>query len=232
MDYVEGNGSVPRTAKLRRQAMSGEVADDLRRRILSGELPEGRQLKQEQLASEFGISKVPVREALAQLEAEGFVTQNFHRGAVVAGLSPNQAMEMFELRSQIEVWLLGLAMQAATAEDVAEVARIAAETEQATDPALYPDLNWRFHEALYRPAQREYALDLVRRMHSQLERFVRLQFTLAIRKEEVVREHAALLALYAAKKPKALETLRRHIMTSAERLASCLDRKDGSPGPA
>ncbi len=232
MDYVEAGGTLPKTAKLRRQTMSGEVADDLRRRILSGELPEGRQLKQEQLASEFGISKVPVREALAQLEAEGFVTQNFHRGAVVAGLSPNQAMEMFELRSQIEVWLLGLAMKAATAEDIAAVGRVAEETERASDPALYPDLNWRFHEALYKPARREYALDLVRKMHSQLERFVRLQFTLTIQKEEVVREHAGLLALYAAKKPRALEALRRHIMTSAECLASRLDRKDGSSDPA
>lgn len=224
MDQVEVSTPAP-TARLRRQTMSAQVADDLRRRILSGELPEGRQLKQEQLAEEFGISKVPVREALAQLEAEGFVIQNFHRGAVVAGLSPGQVLEMFEVRAQLEVWLLGLAMPKATEEDLATAQRVAEEAQQAGDPSLYPTLNWRFHEALYRPAGRDYALDLVRKMHSQLDRYVRLQYALATTKDEVAREHAELLALYAARKPKAMDTLRHHIMSAVERLASRLDGK-------
>jgi len=229
MYHAEDHGLPQKSVRLQRQAMAGQVADDLRRRILSGELPEGRQLKQEQLAAEFGISKVPVREALHQLEAEGFIVQQFHRGAVVAGLSPSQVMELFELRAEIESWLLGVAMRQATAEDVADAKRAAGLIEQSDNPAVHPNLNWKFHEALYRPARKEYALDVVRKMHGQLDRYVRLQFTLVTQKEQVIREHLELLQLYAAREPRAKKALRLHIMRAAEQLASRLHGRSQSP---
>lgn len=207
--------------RLQRQTMAGQVALELRRRILAGELTEGTQLRQEQLAAEFGISKVPVREALHQLEAEGFVTQQFHKGAVVAGLSPEEIMEAFELRTQIELWLLGLAMQSATPEDIANARAIAAQIGQVDDAEHYPALNWRFHEALYRPAKRPFAIDHLQKLHAQIERYVRLQFSIAQTKETVLREHTAILNLYEKRDPEALEYLRRHIMGSAQEL---LDR--------
>lgn len=214
---TKSGGGVP----LQRQTMAGQVALELRRRILAGELTEGTQLRQEQLAAEFGISKVPVREALHQLEAEGFVTQQFHKGAVVAGLSPEEIMEAFELRTQIELWLLGLAMRSATPEDIANARAIAAQIGQVDDAEHYPALNWRFHEALYRPAKRPFAIDHLQKLHAQIERYVRLQFSIAQTKETVLREHTAILNLYEKRDPEALEYLRRHIMGSAQEL---LDR--------
>lgn len=214
---------------LSRQTMSVQVADDLRRRILSGELSEGLQLKQEQLALEFGISKVPVREALSLLEAEGFVIQQFHRGAVVAGLSPGQLMELFEIRAQLESWLFETAMVKATAADI-EVATQAADLIAASnDPAVLPTLNRAFHEALYRPADKTYAQDLVNKMHGQLDRYVRLQFSLLRHQKDLaVDEHAELLRLYTARDPRAGLTMRKHIMSAAEQLASVLDNRSQS----
>ncbi|MGE4242130.1 GntR family transcriptional regulator [Ramlibacter sp.] len=214
----------PKIARLQRQTMSGQVADDLRRRILSGEFPEGTQLLQEQLAAEFGISKVPVREALHQLEAEGFVIQQFHRGATVAGLSPDEIMEVFELRTQIEVWLMELGMAAATLDDVIAARRYADRIAVSTDPAEFPELNWQFHEALYRPAKKPFVIDHLRKLHSQAERYVRMQLSPDLNKEEVIQGHEELLELYARKDARVLDRLRRHILGFAEQLTAYLTR--------
>lgn len=210
--------------RLTRQGMAGQVADELRHRILSGELSEGVQLLQEQLASEFGISKVPVREALHQLAAEGFVVQEFHRGATVAGLSPDEVMEVFELRTQIEVWLLGLGMAAATDADVDNARKLAQMIDELQDPAGFPDLNWRFHEALYLPAGKPFVLDYLKRLHSQSQRYVRMQLSPALDKGEVIHGHAEILDLYARKDPAAFDRLRVHIMGFAEQLTDYLTR--------
>ncbi len=207
---------------VQRQTMGAQVADELRRQIIAGELAEGFQLRQEQLAAEFGISKVPVREALNQLEAEGLVIQQFHRGAVVAGLSLGQVMETFELRAQVEVWLIGLAVSRATADDLEEAARRASHLEGSGDAAALPDLNWRFHQALYQPAGKAHILEYVHKLHLQVERFVRMQFRLAVQIDQVVREHAEILRLYGRRDPAIQECLHRHIMGSAERLAERL----------
>ncbi len=212
-----------------RQTMATQVADDLRRRILSGELAEGTQLKQVQLAEEFGISKIPVREALQQLEAEGFVAQQFHRGAVVAGLSAGQVIELFELRAQIEGWLFETAMLRATSEDIAIAQYAAHQLENSNDPALLTTLNRKFHEALYLPAQKTYALDLVRKMYDQLDRYVRLQFSLGKQKEEAVDDHAELLRLYIGRDPQAKEAMSLHIMRAAEQLATLLGSRSQLP---
>lgn len=208
--------------RLQRKSMAGEVADELRRRILAGEVAEGTQLMQEQLAAEFGISKVPIREALFQLEAEGFVTQQFHRGAVVSGLSPEQIMEIFELRSQIEAWLLELAMASATEEDIAQARSLADQFEASDDPVVAWDSNWGFHEALYRPAGKPFATEHLRKLHSQTARYVRMQYSLALDKSAIAQEHLELLELFRQKSPKAKAYLRNHIINAATKLTERL----------
>src|SRR4051812_32937267 len=84
---------------IRRETLAGMTADAIRERILRGRYPEGEPLRQDAIGIELGVSRIPVREALRQLEAEGLVTFNPHRGAVVSTLSLNQIRELFELRA-------------------------------------------------------------------------------------------------------------------------------------
>ncbi|MDO9435702.1 GntR family transcriptional regulator [Hydrogenophaga sp.] len=213
-----------RNVTLRRQGMATQVADELRRRILAGEMEEGAQLLQEQIAAEFGISKVPVREALHQLEAEGFVVQQYHRGATVAGLSPSEIMELFELRAQIEMWLLEVAMAKATLEDVLAASRLADEIAQAKDGHDFPELNWKFHEALYRPAGKPAVMEHLRKLHAQTERYVRMQLSPDLNKDELQSGHGELLELYSRKDPAARDRLRTHILGFAEELTTYLQK--------
>jgi len=215
-------GSGTGNTRFRRKSMAGEVADELRRKILAGEIDEGAQLMQEQLAAEFGISKVPIREALFQLEAEGFVLQHFHRGAVVASLSPAQIMELFELRAQIEVWLLTLAMPVATEQSTAQAREYAELFEKTEDPVVAWDYNWRLHEGLYLPAGKPFIIDHLKKLHSQTARYVRVQYSLALDKTKTVGEHELLLQLYGTKSPKAKTCLRDHILNAATKLTKRL----------
>src|SRR5438132_13826238 len=91
---------------IQRQTVAGMTVEALRERILRGDYPEGEPLRQDALADELGVSRIPVREALRQLEAEGLVTFSPHRGAVVSSLSLEEIDELFELRAQIECDML------------------------------------------------------------------------------------------------------------------------------
>jgi len=82
-----------------RQSLGAAVVERLREKILSGELREGEQLRQDAIATEYQISRIPVREALTHLAAEGLVTLVANRGAVVSALSPEEIMELFETRA-------------------------------------------------------------------------------------------------------------------------------------
>lgn len=211
------------TTHLRRQTMAGQVADVLRQRIHAGEAVEGDKLMQEELAAEFGISKVPVREALHLLEAEGLISQQFHRGAVVAGLSPSQLMELFELRVRIETWLLGLAAGNARPDDFAAASDLNRQCRDSDDPIEAWDLNWRFHEALYRPAGKDYALQHVRKIHSQTARYVRLHYSLVTDRTEIAEQHEGILRLLRDRDPGLEAALERHILGAARKLVRGLE---------
>src|SRR5689334_15832455 len=81
---------------------SSFVSDMLRTAILTGVLKDGEPLRQDELAAALGVSRMPVREALRRLEAEGFVDFQPHKGAVVAELSAEEAEEIYEIRLTLE----------------------------------------------------------------------------------------------------------------------------------
>src|SRR3982751_2703327 len=106
------------SAQIQRQTTASMAVEALRERILRGDYPEGEPLRQDALAEELGVSRIPVREALRQLEAEGLVTFSPHRGAVVSSLSLDEIDELFELRAAIESDLLRRAIPKMTKEQL------------------------------------------------------------------------------------------------------------------
>src|SRR3954453_6739250 len=82
-----------------RRTASDEVADTLRKAIIAGQFDDGEELNQVELAKHFGVSRVPVREALRRLEAEGLVSAEAHRRVVIPGLDRERISEIFEIRA-------------------------------------------------------------------------------------------------------------------------------------
>ncbi|MEU1937126.1 GntR family transcriptional regulator [Streptomyces coeruleorubidus] len=132
-------------------AVRERVTADLRQEIIAGSLRPGDRLVERELAERFGVSRVPVREAIRALVAEGFVHFETPRRTVVRRLTPNDVKELFELREALEVYAAGLAASRATPQDLAEVQALldrAAAATEAGDAELITDLNSRLHDRI------------------------------------------------------------------------------------
>ncbi len=206
-----------------RQSLTSAVADKLRDKIVRGEIPEGEQLRQDAIAQEFQVSRIPVREALRQLEAEGLITIILHRGAVVSALSPTDIKDVFEMRALLESELLRASIPNLTENHLQSADEILKRYEKALwtedDIGDWGRLYWEFHSALYSGADRPQFLTVIRNLNYQCERYIRLQLYLTRAMERAKEEHRTLLKLSRERKVEdAVNLLRRHIQYAGESL--------------
>jgi DNA-binding GntR family transcriptional regulator len=121
------------------------VRDQLRRQILSGELPGGTRLVQTQVAADLAVSTTPVREALLDLASEGLVRFDSHRGAVVSQPDIEELWETFELRRVLEPMVMRLAIPKVTTEIADRLDDLCERMEETNDPMSWVPLNREFH---------------------------------------------------------------------------------------
>ncbi|MEU2419971.1 GntR family transcriptional regulator [Streptomyces sp. NPDC007851] len=132
-------------------AVRERVLAALRQDIIEGRLAPGDRLVERELAERFGVSRVPVREAIRALVAEGFVLFESARRTVVRRLTPTDVKELFELREALEVYAAGLAAARATPEALAELRELlghAASATRSEDAETITDVNTRFHDRI------------------------------------------------------------------------------------
>ncbi|WP_238121057.1 MULTISPECIES: GntR family transcriptional regulator [unclassified Xanthobacter] len=219
-------------AKLGRQSLTDQIVSEVRQRIITGQLPEGTPLRQEKLAAELGVSRVPLREAIRQLEAEGLVVTELHKGTVVSSLSLAELTEMFEIRVQLETWLFALAIPRMGEADFALADAVIAESA-ASDVNSWGDFNWRFHSALYAPSGRTIALKMLKGVHDNANRYVNLQLAVVADVEHELVDHRNLVAFARLGDVEGgVKLLRKHIETVADNLVRSLGdgRKDQEDG--
>ena len=171
------------------------LVEALRRDIAEGRLPPGEPLRQEELAARFGTSRIPVREALRSLQAEGLVSYSPNRGATVTLVTDDEIQEMLEVRIALECHALRLAVPNAADSDVAAARAVLEEYDAAPDAEAWSAMNWRFHWALYLPSDCRRLLDAIERNFGQFNSAARLQISLHAGKDRPQREHHRLLAL-------------------------------------
>ena len=218
--------------RLKRPTVVSMTADALRELILRGDYAEGVPLRQDAIAQDLGVSRIPVREALRQLEAEGLVTFSPHRGAIVSSLSLKEIRELFELRAEIESDLLRRAIPEMGTEDFARAQEILVAYDSALrtgEVAVWGSLNWQFHSTLYAPADRALSMGIVSKLHQHSDRYLRAQLALTHGETRARHEHRAILA--AVKKrdtTKACQLLRDHILGAGKSLVSFLETTRGT----
>lgn len=143
----------------------------LRRAILTAALPPDMPLRQDKIAETLGVSRMPVRNALLQLEAEGLVSFHAYRGARVRALSSEQLMEMYEIRRVLEGYALRCAIEELTAERLELVEKLADELDRATSGEEFAERSFAFYRGLYDAERHPMLVDLIERLHADVGRY-------------------------------------------------------------
>jgi DNA-binding GntR family transcriptional regulator len=209
--------------------MTSQLIVRFRDRILAGTYPPGAALRQDSLAAEFGTSKIPVREALVQLQSEGLVNIFPNRGFQVRPLATAELDEVFRLRLQIEPAAVALGAKLAAAADHA-AARSA--LEQLNDALAAEEfsssgrLNCAFHLSLVVPRLQPVATEILSRLHTLAQRYVQAHLRPEGRVKRAMREHAALLKAWSLGTAKEASTLMQtHIESTLDDLSRALAAK-------
>lgn len=153
------------------------IEEKLRSAIIDGRLPSGTALRQQELATQFGVSRMPVREALRQLEAQGLVRVELHKGAVVAPLITEDAVEAYALRILFESEALRLSIPLLDEEDYAQARGYIEALEVETDYSRIGTLNRMFHMTLYAKTSNKRLMRLVEAGLNEEERFLRFNLS-------------------------------------------------------
>ena len=177
----------PRHADQLRQVLEEEIA--------SSQLAPGTRLEEVALAERFGVSRTPIREALQSLSASGLVVLRPRRGAVVASLSLERLLEMFEMMAEMEAVCGRHAAQRMTKSERAALQKqhdICGQAVHTNDEDRYYDENVRFHCLIYAGAHNKFLAQEVKRLQRRLQAYRRLQLHLSGRMSESYGEHTAI----------------------------------------
>lgn len=211
------------------RTISAQIAKLLRQRILSGHYPGGEQLLQDAIAAEFGVSKIPIREALVQLSAEGLVDIQAHRGFQVRAMSLAEAEEVLGLRLMIEPLVCAEGARLARQEDHLEAETILDALNRRVAARRMDEageLNLAFHLALTVPRLQPIATEIVSRLLAISQRYSQVHMTVPGRAARSIEEHTAIFEAWKAGRAKEVSrSIRIHIEETRDDLVDML--KDG-----
>lgn len=194
--------------------------------VIAGEFVPGDRLDENSLAERFGVSRTPIREALLQLGAEGFIDVRPRRGAIVSIVSPPRLIEMFETMAELESACGRLAARRLTPEHDAAMgaAHIACEAAaQDGDNELYYAVNRSFHEAIYRASRNEFLAEQALALHKRLSAYRRVQLRARNRLLQSLQEHAEILqAIRAGDEQLAASRLLGHVLIQGEKFSDLM----------
>lgn len=199
--------------------MSDRLREQIEEQIATGQLPPGSALDEVALATQFGVSRTPVREALIQLTAEGLVELRPRRGAVVASVGPARLLEMFEVMAELEAMCARLAARRMSEAEQAELLAAHQACEAARgDPDAYFYCNERFHNAIYAGSHNGFLAEEASALQRRLRPYRRLQLRVRDRMANSFAEHEAVVAaLQKGDAAAAGDALRRHVSVQGER---------------
>lgn len=202
------------------------IEERLRTAILDGSLPTGTAVRQQELATLFGVSRMPVREALRQLEAQGLLAVEQHKGAVVAPLITWDATETYELRILLESEALRQSVPALVEADFEAIERLIDRMEAETDYAAMGALNKDFHLALYAKASNRRLMTLVGIGLDEEERFLRFNLKdMGLGKVSQDDHRELVAAVRAGDVDLAVQLLTRHLERGIAAITQYLESK-------
>jgi DNA-binding GntR family transcriptional regulator len=212
-----------------------EIANLLRRALRQRVLPPGQALNQDDLARRFGVSRIPLREALRTLAGEGLIVMRPGVGAVVTELSPDEVEELYDLRLLLEPPLASATVHQARRKDVDELSGMVARMDELTaagDRDSWSNLNYAFHRRLHELSGKRHHVRLVTQVLNLVEPYSRIYVHMLSSLEAAQHEHRAMVEAIAARDADLLRTLSESsIRTTRDRLLAEMPTGDEAPDP-
>jgi DNA-binding GntR family transcriptional regulator len=215
-------------AKLNQSPLRRRIADRIRQAIVSGDLHPGERLVERQLAEQVGASLTAIREAIIQLETEGFITKKPNSTTHVTQLSATEVKQIFAIRSVLEAYAFEEAARRVTAADLAHLEKLHVEavgTARAGDRSQYVHADLAWHERIWAAAQNPFLVEAVRRVvlplfcFSAIQRAARQDFDLLAD----ARSHVPLLEAIRHKDPEKTRQAFKDALSEWEGASSLTD---------
>ena len=191
------------------------VASQLQAEILQGDIAAGSRLSQQSIAERFGVSRIPVRDALQILAGEGLVRPMSNATAAVTGMSVAELQELYELREAVEPLATHIAVPNVGRADLLTMRRQLEIMEEHADTRTWLAANADFHAAVYKRANRPRMIELVERLRGLTDRYLYVHLEVIGQTEHLVSERLGILAAVesgdAALAPR---LVREHLATS------------------
>lgn len=203
------------------------IEEQLRNAILDGRLPPGMALRQQELATLFGVSRMPVREALRQLEAQSLLKVVTHKGAVVAPLIDEDAVDTYRLRQLLEAEAIRQSIPLLDDDDFAKARGYIDQLDTETSLHEMCRLNRLFHLALYAKTENRKLLSLIESELNEEERFLRFHLSSMGLGKPTQDDHIALLdAAQSRDVEGAVAMLQEHLAKAASTVKAFLDNRE------
>lgn len=201
------------------------AVEKIRNDILTGKLRAGEKINQNRLAKELNISHIPLREALKQLEGEGYIDVVTYDGVYVKELHKEEMEDLYLVRAKVEELAAGLAIDKLSREDIKHLRELFGKMKKATQELRYNQLlalNREFHYTIYQACRRKYLLEILDDLWNRSSRYRQIGILHPQRAEEALREHEEMLNACAAGDKAALM---RAVRTNVENTRRYLARQ-------
>jgi DNA-binding GntR family transcriptional regulator len=204
------------------------IAAELRAELMAGTLRPGAELSQVALAGRFGVSRIPIRDALRILAGEGLVEIKASRGAKAIALTPDEVREIYSLRVLLECDCLRRAADTITPVDLQEIERVRRKSDLDAGTPGWAAGDWAFHRAIYLRAGRPRQLKMIEALRRTCQLFVSAYSTMPAKKTRWLNEHRSILEhIQRNETDLAAAVLQAHLEAAAQHLLERMTAIDG-----
>ena len=210
--------------------LSEDIADSIRTAIIKGKFRPGEKISEGELADSMGISRTPLREAFRKLENEGFIEIIPRKGAVVTEINPDEAFQLYEIKSTLEGLAARLAASRMTGKDIEKLEKINAELENlqvADDLDGFYKTHCRFHDVFVKLCGNNRLIQMISNLNDHFKRFGVVSLTFPGQFGEAARQHVEIIDAFRSGDEKNIEAkVRENVITGGIILVKNLSGKE------
>jgi len=214
--------------------LSEDIAESIKKAIIKGKFKPGEKISEGELAESMGTSRTPLREAFRKLENEGFIEIIPRKGAVVTEIFPEEASDLYQIKSVLEGLAAKLAVSKITEKDVDRLEKINEDLKgliDKNDIEMFYKTHQRFHEVFVKVCGNHRLIQMVRNLNDHFKRYGIVSLTLPGQFENATRQHAEIVEAFRQGSETQVEAkVRQNVMTGGRVLVEHLSKSRSEGG--